>query len=316
MNCNKCGTINNEASKFCIKCGNPLENPVVNANLNNEVVNLESNIINNNVINNQSNINSFVEPVAVSTAPVSSAISQESNGYKVNSDNINEIGVKNISFNYFRYIWSALIKPLKTFKGEEESLSETKNSLIFAGIVSVIMMLIGLLTSAISVIFTDKFDYQTYETKMAIDFSNLGNLDYVTLIFKNLIIYAAIILAIAGVYYLGSLVIKKTISFAKTLSISATSILPFVVLGMLISPILGKIWEPLSVIAMVAGTVYSIIIFFVLIRKEIALDDPDLDAYFHLACMTILGTAGYYVVINFLISPLASEFDDLLNMFS
>ena len=58
----------------------------------------------------------------------------------------------------------------------------------------------------------------------------------------------------------------------KTLSISASSIIPYVIMGMVVSPILGKIWALLSIVATIVGAVYSIIIFVLLISDNIKFD--------------------------------------------
>jgi len=84
---------------------------------------------------------------------------------------------------------------------------------------------------------------------------------------------------------------------------------------MVVSPILGKIWAPLSIVALVIGIVYSVLIFFNLINNEVDLENTDLKIYFHLICLSILGIAGYYLFVNMLTSSITGELDNILNMF-
>ena len=313
MNCPKCNTENSIDSKFCIGCGNKLEASITSASNQAFVEPVSASTVNAE-LNNANNSAAVSTPQNINTpAEVQNNTSQQVQN-NVRAQNV--VQTTSSSLNFFKYIGQVLIKPIKTFEGEETKLSETKNSFILAGIVAVVMMLIGLITNIINTDFVETIDFTTYEPKTTIDFSYLENLDWITLIFKNLLIYAAIILGIAGVYYLGSLVVKKSISFTKTLATTATAALPYVALGMLISPILGKIWGPLSVVAAIGGAIYSIIIFYTLIKREISFENLDLDVYFHLACMTILGTAGYYIVIKFLTAAIETDLNTYLDMFS
>lgn len=276
MNCKNCGTFNNEGFKYCVKCGNSLETNV-----------------NENVVNEQ-------PTGVVSTTSVQSQQSTKGD---------------NILLCILKYIISFIIKPFETYKNEEIKLENPKFGLILSGIIATAMMIIKLLISMISAIFVKTLDYSTFEYKTKIEFAGLKELDYLNLIVKNLFIYIGIIVAIAGVYYLASLVMKKSINFIKTLSISASSIIPYVIMGMLVSPILGKIWSPLSVVATIVGVVYSIIIFVLLLSENINFDKKEVTAYFHLVCMTILGTVGYYVYIKIFTSGVVDQIGNYLDMF-
>lgn len=293
MNCQRCGCNLNLNTNFCTACGEPINNMVNEVNTRPEYN--EKNTITNDNIN---------------------VIAQNDLNSKIEANMVQNIASENKLLNFFKYIIQFLIKPVSTFKNEENKLEDTKNSFIFAGIVSLIMMLIGLFSKIINTIFVKEIDFATGKFKTTIDFSCLEDLDWINLIFRNLLIYAAIILGITIVYYLATLVVKKSVSFTKTLSIASSSILPYIALGMLISPILGNIWEPLSVITMIGGIIYSVIIFYTLIRKEILFEDLDLEIYFHLACMTILGSAGYYIVVNLLMNAIENDLNSYLNMFN
>lgn len=313
MTCPKCNIENKSGSKFCIKCGTPLitdnttneelSNPSI---LNNEIGLNEQPITSNN-LNNGTFIN---EPSVQPNVPQS----EQPINYTTNNTKTTE--VSNAPLNYLMYIIAVLLKPFKCFKEEESKLCNTKTSLIFSSIVAGAMMLITLISSMISVIFVKTMDYSTFQYKTTMEFSNLKNLDYLSLIGKNLLIYAGVIVTITLVYYLAGLVFKKSVNFIKMLSISATSILPYVVLGMIVSPLIGKIWAPLSIVAMVVGAVYSILILFNFINEELQFDNVDTKIYFHLICFSILGVAGYYLYVNLLMSGISSDINDILDMFN
>ena len=299
MVCPKCGTDNSEGFKFCIKCGNGLEptrtefvNPVVT-----EEVIVEQPVQQQP----QQSFNTYQQPAQPQQPIQTSSVAVST--------------PDNSPLNYLKYILGLLLKPFETYKSEEGKLSNVKNSLILSGIVAGAMMLINLLTAIISSVFVKTMDYSTLKMKTEFSFEGLKNLDYLSLIGKNLLIYVCIIAAIAVVYYLASLVAKKSINFMKTLSISASSLIPYVIMGMVVSPILGKIWAPLSIVATIIGAVYSIILFVLLINDNINFEKKDLCAYFHLACMTILGTAGYYAYMKLFTSGITDQIGSYLDMF-
>lgn len=303
MICPKCGNENINGSTFCIKCGINLKELVSNQNINqqnNENVNVRQD---EQIINNL-NYNQVNQPTL-----------NQVNNSKENNNQQKFEEAKKTAVHYFKYAKDVLLNPYKTFKEKEVELTETKNALMFSGILAVVMMLITLLTSMITSIFVKELSEKTFELHTVVKFSNLGDLNYLVLIGRNLLIYAGIIAAIAGVYYIISLIFKKESKFTKLLSISATSIIPFIALGMILSPILSLIWTPLSIIAKVGGLVYSILVFMSLIKEELSFETKDLEIKFHLICLTILGTIGYYLYIKLFMAVVNNGLNDLLNMF-
>lgn len=294
MICPKCGNENIDGSAFCIKCGANLKELVSNQNINQQ---------------NNENVNA-----RQGEQTIQSTLNQVNNSKENNNQQKFE-EAKKTAVHYFKYAKDVLLNPYKTFKEKEVELTETKNALIFSGILAVVMMLITLLTAMITSIFVKELSAKTLKLHTVVKFSNLGDLNYLVLIGRNLLIYAGIIAAIAGVYYIVSLIFKKESKFTKLLSISATSIIPFIALGMILSPILSLIWTPLSIIAKVGGLVYSILVFMSLIKEELSFETKDLEIKFHLICLTILGTIGYYLYIKLFMAVVNNGLNDLLNMF-
>lgn len=299
MTCPNCGANNIDGSSFCIKCGTNLKDVQVNINVNNAPIQSEQ------PMNNQQE-----QPVQ---RPIYN--NQPQNNYQQPMNNQNNVNVSNAPLNYLMYIVAILLKPFKCFKEEEAKLRNTKTSLIFSSIIAGAMMLITLFKAMIAVVFTKTMDYSTFKYKTSVDFSRLKDLDWLSLIGKNLLIFAGVIVAIALVYYIVSLIFKKSTNFIKMLSISATSLIPYIVLGMIVSPLIGKIWAPLSIFAMIIGVVYSLLIFINLINDDLVFDSVDSKIYFHLICLSILGSAGYYLFMKLMVSSVSNNLNDLLNLF-
>lgn len=286
MNCSKCGAFNNADSSFCLKCGNPLSQNSSSMTTNNQTINL-------NDVNGQPVSIPALEPLPTQ-------------GYQQTTQVLSK------PLNFIAYIIAMLIKPWQCFQEEKAKLSDTKNSFILTGIIGILMMVTNLVKTVIAVIFVKKMNYSTWKMETSMDFSKLKDLDYVSLIGKNLLIYIGIIVAIAAVYYLATLVVKKSVEFQKLLSATASSFIPYIILSMLCAPLLGKVWNILEMILFVVGIIYSIIIFATFISDSILFENKDHKIYFHLICMSILICGGYYAYIKLLLG----EASNILNFFS
>lgn len=317
MNCNNCGTINSSDSKFCIKCGSPLAvQPVSNGQAINQAPVNPTSIVNPEAVQTATLEPTYIQPEQpvvepqsqpqpyVETVPVMQPVNNQSSE------------VSNAPLNYLMYIIAILLKPFNCFKEEESKLANTKTSIILSTIVAGSMTLINLVKAMISAVFVKSFDLSTLEYKTSFDIAGLENLDYLQLIGKNLLIYAGVIVAIALIYYLASLVFKKQTSFIKLLAITSTSLIPFIVLGMIVAPILSKIWADLYLIILIISIVYSLLIFINLINAEVDFANGDMRIYYNGICMAVLLIAAYYLIINMLTSAITSDFGSMLNMFS
>ena len=304
MNCPNCGAENASNSSFCIKCGTKLINDQVNN------PSLSSNLIQNDGISvPNENYNQGIVYQNIKQA--------ENIQVNTNSMNNGSTSVKTGNeLNYFSYIIDILLKPIKTFKNEEKKF-DTKTSLIFSGIVAVMLMIINLIKNIFSVILVKKFDYNTLKTKTSIEFSNLKNLEWFDLIVKRLLLFAAIIAVIALVYYLAGLVIKKEANYTKNLSIVSSALIPYALIGMIAAPLLSNIYEELYLIVLVIATIYSISIFITLINYSMKLENNDQAIYFHVICLSILIISGYYLYTKVLLTSfLESKISSSLNYFN
>ncbi len=288
MNCSNCGTYNNPQSKFCIKCGNTLNTDNLN----------QAHELNQNV-NSQQNYQQPAQP----------QMQQPIN----NVQTTQAVNINTSPLNYLMYLIAILIKPFQCFKEEEGKLNNGKTSIILTLIVTVVMTLSNLIQTILSTVRVASYswtDGYTYSWQ----WDNLKNIKWLEVIGKNFLIYAGIILAITIVFYLGSLVVKKQLSFIKSLSISATSVIPAVCGAMILSPILGMIWSPLSMVFTIIGLVYSLIIMYEFMNNELSLE-KDKKIYFNLVCFGILIIAGYYAYMKLLMSSVTGGLDNILDLF-
>lgn len=285
MNCPKCGAENINGSTFCIKCGTTLKvaQPVNNMPFQNQqFVQTVNNLNQEHIVKQSSNTSQYqASNNIISTSPL----------------------------NYLTYGIAVLLKPIKSFK-EEEQLNNSKTSFLLTLIMTLVMTVINLIKTILVTVRVPSYSFSKGYT-YSWQWDNLKYIKWLEVIVKNFLIYAVIILAIALVFYLGSLILKKQLSFIKSLSITATSIIPMVVGSMVLSPIIGMIWSPLGIIFTVVGGIYSIIILYELMNKELNLED-DIKVYFNVACLGILVLVGYFSFMKIFSD---SGLDTLLDLF-
>lgn len=322
MNCTNCGAQNEPSAKYCIKCGNPLANdnasdvelldtsdktekkditqeePILipQAPSTNEVKEEEKETatIDNSSTSDTSTpqIKQEVEPTEQNNVPILEQPSNVQIEKKVGS-----------KFNYLMYLVAVFLKPNQAYKEEENNLSDTKNAFILTLIVSVVMTILGFIRTVISTVRVAQYDFAGGGYSYSWQWDNLNNIKFLQLIGKTFFIDLCIILAIAGAFYLGSLVIKKQINFIKSLSISASAMVPVVVGAMFLAPIASLIWDPLSFVFGVVGLVYSFLIFYELMNDYLQLNG-DKKIWFNLSCISVLLIVVYYFLIKTLTSSI------------
>lgn len=273
--CPNCGITNLANAKFCIKCGANLE---VNNNMNSE---LQNNNFDNGTYNNMNNTNN------------------------VNSYNNNQVSSGKLD--YVKYLLGSLLKPYDTYKNNESTLGDIKNASILTLIVVGIMTAINLFSTMISAVRHKSF----FSGEVTWNWDNLGDVEYFKVIGLDLLVYAGIIAAIAGVYYLGSLVIKKNAKFSNLIGAATTSVVPFATCSLLLSPILSMIYSPLGIVATVVGFVYTLVTLIELVNDIVVIDNKNTRIYYHLVCLSTVIIVGGFIAYKVLVNSIFGGLDSL-----
>lgn len=212
---------------------------------------------------------------------------------------------------YFYIMLAVILKPFTAFQEELKKFESFKNSAIVSGIIAVIATIITLIKTIFNAIKVK--NYWTGETSWV--WSNLKEVNYFKVIGTNLLIYLGIIIAIAGLYYIASLIVKKQPNFSKMVGISAISIVPTIVASLIISPIVSLIYSPLGMCVTLIGSIYSILIMYEVMNNEIGLEG-NVKIYFNLICISILGIAAYYLLMNVLLNSVSSSIGNIFSLFN
>lgn len=305
MICQNCGTQNVDNSKFCIKCGLPFN--VSNVPNNNQSINMQekSSI---NISQQQQSLNNIQQPLNnnIGINNISETTIQIIN---------NTSKTENVKMNfidYFTIILAVLLKPFTSLKEKLNNFNEFQNSAILSVIVSVIAMLITLVKTIISTVRVTTGGFFS-ESKTEWVWENLKEIEFVKVIGMNLLVFLGIIFAIACVYYIAGLIVKKQSNFSRLLGVAAISVVPMLLCALLVSPLLAMIYAPLGMGVTIFGAVYTLIIIYETINNEISLEG-NAKYYFNLICLSILLIAGYYVYMKFFMASVG-DLSDIFGMF-
>lgn len=197
------------------------------------------------------------------------------------------------------FILNVILKPVSTLKEKVKDYSNIKTTGILVGVVAFGRMIINLLGNMISVVFVKKYtNYYSSETKLVFNFENLKELDYFSLIVKELFGFVIVVAALALIYYLVALVMKKNANYFRLTAIATVSFIPVIIIGSFVSVIVNYIYAPLSIFLVFASLIYSLLTFINACDDELSIDDSNLKVYFHTICLTVVIIVVYYVAMN------------------
>ena len=282
--CANCGTQNDANLNFCNKCGGSLKPQASTENV------MDSG---NNAV--QMATPNVQQPIPQQNVDLNNNALHQSNG---------------ASLNYISYIIGAFLKPYEKYKSEESKLSDIKNGTILSLILVGALTLVGLIKTMISAVRVTSF----FSNDVEWAWDNLKNVSYLKVLGQNILLYAGLFAAIAGVYFLASLIIKKEIKFPKILGAVATAFIPYV-FASIVSPIVSIIYSPLGLIINVVGFVYTLTILLELINNFIVIDDKDTKIHFHMICLSIIIIGLGVIVYNLILGSVASGLGSLGNLF-
>ena len=145
-------------------------------------------------------------------------------------------------------------------------------------------------------------------------FENIKEVEFIKVIGQSFLLYLGIIFAIAAIFYIAGLIIKKQPNFSKLLGISAVSVTPLFLCMLVLAPVISMISSDIGMYRTMVGGIYSFILLYEGVNIEIGLDG-NVKYYFNLVCLSILGIAAYYMYMKFLGSAIGG-LGDLLDFFN
>lgn len=217
-----------------------------------------------------------------------------------------------VCLEYLKLIMNFILKPATSLKGEISKLDNFTNSGILALIIAVVSTLVSLINTMINTVVVKQFDWtEGYVTVWK--WENLKDIDYISIIFESLIYVLLVIAVIAGIYYIASLIVKKDVKFPRLIGLTSLSITPLLLTSLVISPILSIVSAEIAAVAVLVGSLYTILMIHETINNEFKLEG-NIKYYFNLACYSVLLIISYIVLSKIVFSTITSSANGILDM--
>ena len=272
MNCPNCQTYNDVNSSFCLNCGQNLQQAA-----------------------NQSVVTPMQQQVGANNIPFQNQQVGMNNVPFQNQTVNNSSNVEKMSIvAFFTIMLSFLLKPYTTLKEKISSFSGFKNSAIMTLIVSGSLSVINLIVTMINAVIEKKYNLYNGSYETSIVFENLKNIEYIPVLLGTIIGFIIISAAVAVVYYIGSLIIKKQANFPKLLCVASMSYIPMYISILVLIPLVSLISYKILPVVILLGTIYSFILMYEGMNYELNIED-NMKVYFNAICLSILLIILYYI---------------------
>lgn len=286
MKCPNCGKEVKEGAKFCVGCGTSLvEEKVENAEK------------------------------TVKTEEVKAKVNEKVNKAKDKMKEAADSDFMKVVLSSLMFLFNILLKPIKTLKEKIKFYANPKNGFILAGVVALATMIVRVVVSFIMALIQKQCTTSIFGSGSCLSIGEkLKAIDWMGITLKHLLVILIAMFAVAGVYYIASLIAKKSTNFMRLLTITAVSFIPACVASYLLVPIFSWIHFNFGMIFSIIGMVYSLIIFFTAMKDEITFDSADKNVYFHLICVSVLLIIVYFIGYNMLMGAVTGSMGSLGNL--
>lgn len=273
MKCPNCGKDVNEGAKFCVGCGTALEPKKEKKT-------------------DKKETNQKVEEVK---EKVSTKMSEVKESAKKAADS----DFMKVVLSSLMFLVNILLKPIKALKEKLEFYSKPQNGFILAGVVALATMIVRVVVSFVMALIKKQCTTSIFGKGSCLSVGEkLKAIDWMGITLKHLLIILISMFAVAGIYYIASLIAKKTANFMRLLTITAVAFVPTCVAIYLLTPIFGWINIHFGVIVTIVGFVYSLVIFFSAIKDEFKFKNADQAVYFNLICVSVILIIAYFIGYN------------------
>lgn len=295
MICPKCNAENGEGATFCLKCGEKMVDEEVKDAPKEETEGVKVEITPEPTIE----MGSMTKPEEKEVKKAEEMVQKVKPNKPKKQIKIDFIG-------YFKSIYHVFLNPGTKMDEELNKYDELANSCIMGVLVAAIATILKLITTMISVVRVKSIFGDT-----SWNWDNLGNLNYFKEIGLNLLIFAGMIAVFAGVVYLAGLVVKRETQISRLVALATIALVPYLAVSYLIAPILNLIWYPLAKIAIIVSEVYTLLMLYDGLNKEIILEG-NRKVIFNLTVFSILLSAlflvNYYTTMSDISSAISSIF--------
>ena len=222
-------------------------------------------------------------------------------GFKLGAKTAGATGGSSAPFSikgFMTMLITIFLKPVTGFKEKLNNFDSFKVSVIFASIVAVITMVLQLLTRIWQTVHVYMRDPETREWGYQWYWDNMEGFAWVDNTILAFLIVLGAIAAVALIYFLAGLIARKEVKYQRALAVATVSLIPLVLVGFILVPILAWIQIHLASMAMIVVAVYCLAMLISGMNEELKLEDSNERLYVNMACIAILVVILYFIGVN------------------
>lgn len=182
------------------------------------------------------------------------------------------------------------MKPVSTTSREVETAS-LKFGFLHAAIISFVFAACNFISTVISQIFVKRYDYSVGKRVTKLAFDNFDFLELAGSLFGTLIIVFLFVLALAGIMFVISRILKNKVGFAKTLTIATFAMTPYMVAKLI--ALITAWFSPIGIAVTAIATTYLVFITLFAFRNTLTVENED-----KLTLCFVILVGGVVLILN------------------
>ena len=211
---------------------------------------------------------------------------------------------------YLNILKNLFIQPFEGIKEGKEEFESKKKSFILAGIVGGVLTIATFLRLLFNMAKVVTYEFYTGARITKYDWSEIAFKDGFFLFIKVMLIISCLYIIISGVNYLVALLLKRRTKYTRMLFIAVASSIPFLILNMLVSPILGIISNNLQNIVNIISFIYFVIFIVLNYTDELKLVNNTQKLY-----LTVLSISVQFIIYYIFIALELKSVDSIIYKF-
>lgn len=187
-----------------------------------------------------------------------------------------------------RLLFGSLTKPGTTIKEKTRAYNKVSPSVKIFLSFSTLTFISFIASNIINGCFVKVYDINTGTYNTTLNFSNIVNLDLVSIALIGILLCYGVTFLITAIYYCASFVSNRGLTFGRYLSVITLSLLPFMICLNILAPVLSIPSYYYGVLVSIFGIIYSFIILITTLNDLITFKSTNQKIMYHTIILSLV----------------------------